>query len=314
MDVSPRTLARTLPGLAAVLGVEGVVALTPTFTGSEINGWTCMGALVHVPEIALLLGFALGTAVLTSGGATRIACQRLLYGGFASIAAVGVGRFVDVGIAGAASRIWLFPHAVATVLFAAAAPGIWGVALAREQDLQSARIARVGRIFAAIAFAAAGLAAVSELSLLFREGLPPLSWATLGALAASAALLGGRLLVLWCAADAWRPAADLGGLRDRARATQRRMIPASLLGLGSAAMTCFFWRVEAHGVGGSVSNAPMVLWHGVVQLTLTVQVAILLAVALEHETASFQPRKKGSSFPESPPPPPPQDLGPIDVP
>jgi len=114
--------------------------------------------------------------------------------------------------------------------------------------------------------------------------------------------------------DTWRPASDEGEIRDRARAVQRRMIPASLLGLGSALMTCFYWHVEAHGVGGSVSNPPMVLWHGVVQFTLTVFVAILLAIALEHETVSFEPRKKGSSFPEPPPPPPPQDLGPIDVP
>jgi len=198
MHVEPRTLARALPWLAAVLGVEGIVALTPTFTGAEINGWTCMGALVHVPEIALLLGFALGVAVMTSGGATRIACQRLLYGGFASIAAVGVGRFVDVQIAGAASRIWLFLHVAATMLFAVAAPGLWGVALAREQDLSGARIPRVGRIFAAITFAAAGMVAVSELALLFQENpLAHLSWATLALLAASAALLAGRLLVLW---------------------------------------------------------------------------------------------------------------------
>jgi hypothetical protein len=314
MHVEPRTLARALPWLAAVLGVEGIVALTPTFTGTEISGWTCMGALVHVPEIALLLGFALGVAVMTSGGATRIACQRLLYGGFASLAAVGVGRFVDVDIDVGASRIWLFLHIAAAVLFAVAAPGLWGVALAREQDLSSDRITRVGRIFAGMTFAATGMVAVSELALLLQENpLRHLSWATLALLAASTSLLAGRLLVLWCAADTWRPAPDEGELRSRARAVQRRMIPSSLLGLGSAVMTGFFWRTEAHGVGGW-TNRPMVLWHGFAQLTLTVLVAILLAIALEHETVSFEPRKKGSSFPEPPPPPPPQDLGPIDVP
>jgi hypothetical protein len=60
------------------------------------------------------------------------------------------------------------------------------------------------------------------------------------------------------------------------------------------------------------SRAPMLLWHGVVQVTLTLIVTVLVALALERPAMPFQPRKEGPM--DVAPPPPPADLGPIDVP
>lgn len=315
MDLAPRSLARWLPWLAGALGIEGIVALTPVFTGTDLYFSTCMGALVHVPEIALLLGFAIAIPVMTSGGASRNACQRLLYGGFASIGAAALARFVDVFVGVGTSMIWLQLHIGATLLFAVATPGLLGTALAWEQDLSSARIARVGRIFAAIAFGGAGFYAVSELSVLFRTNpLDLLRKAGLGLLLSSVVLVVGRVLLIWSAVDAWKPEEDEGAIRDRARKIQERMFGSALATLGSAFFTAFFWRLEAHDYGWWVSNRPMVLWHGVVQLTLTGIVTILLALALENESVAFNPRTKGPLFPEPPPPPPPADRGPIDVP
>jgi hypothetical protein len=314
MDDGPRRFARALPWLAAILGVEGLVALGLVFSNGEYSHSTCFGALIHVPEAAVLLGFGLAVRIMTTGGPTRIACQRLLYGGFASIAVAAIARYVDVDVLMGTSIVWLFLHAGSTMLFAVAAAGLWGVALAREQDLSSERITRVGRIFAGGAFAGAGLFALSEVAVLFRF---PRLWgrpaAMLGVMAATVVLLAGRALLLWCAWDLWKPASDEGVARDRARAVHKRMILASALALSSALFTGFFWGDEAPEFPYWVTNPPMILWYGFVQLTLTVLVTILLAIALENESLSYTPRMKGSRFPE-PPPPPPSDLGPIDVP
>jgi hypothetical protein len=312
MDDGPRRFARALPWLAALLAVEAIVALVVVFSNGEIHHVTCFGALIHVPEAAVLLGFCLGVRIMTTVGPTRIACQRLLYGGFASIAVAAIARYVDVDVVMGTSIVWLFLHAAATMLFAVAAAGLWGVALARTQDLSSDRITRVGRIFAGVAFAAAGFFALSELAVLFRF---PRLWgspaAVLGMLVATAVLLAGRAFLLWCAWDLWKPPSDEGVARDRAHAVHKRMILASALALSSALCTGFFWGDEAPEFPYWVVNRPMILWYGFVQLTLTLLVTILLAIALENETLSYTPRVKGSRFPE---PPPPSDLGPIDVP
>ncbi|HLY12297.1 MAG TPA: hypothetical protein VKW04_23540 [Planctomycetota bacterium] len=295
-----------------MLGLEGILALTPPFTGTSIGFSTCMGALVHVPEIALLLGFAIAVPVMTSGGLTRNASQRLLYGGFVSIGAASLARFVDVVIDSGTYMIWLFLHVGATLLFAVAAPGILGTALAWEQDLSSFRIRRVGRIFAGIAFTGGAFYGLSELEVLFRSNpFTELRTAGLGLILSSVILLAGRMFILWGAVEVWTMHADQGIVRDRVRKIQRGMIVGALATVASAFFTAYFWRLEAHGFGRWVSNRPMVIWQGFVQLTLTLMVAILLAIAMENETLSFNPRNKGPRFPD---PPAPADLGPIDVP
>src|SRR4051812_47990645 len=133
MDLSPRSLSRALPWLGGILAFEALAALAYSFSHFEIYPHTCMQALVHVPQITLLLGFAGAVIWTTSGGVARISCQRLLYGAGASIAASALARFVDIDVSTLSPPGWLPFNALGSILTALAAPGLWGCALAREE-------------------------------------------------------------------------------------------------------------------------------------------------------------------------------------
>jgi hypothetical protein len=314
MDLRPRALARWLPSLAVILGIEGIVALVLLFMSFELYRWTCLGALAHVPQVALLLGFAIAVPVMTSGGPTRITCQRLLYGGYLCITATALGRFVDVTVTSEVDRPWLLLQAGASVLVSSAAPGIWGTALAWEEDLSSVRIARCARIAAGLSLTGFALYFVSELRVALLLGPVKMIPRESAALVLSSLILfAGRILLLWCSIDLWRRESEEAPIRDRARRIQRLMAASTAISWGSALFTIKFWDVESHGAGGWFQNEAMLLWNAFVHVTLTLLVAILVSLALENETLSYNPRKKGPVFPD-PPPRPPEDLGPIDLP
>jgi hypothetical protein len=311
MDRSPRRLAKAIPFLASALAAESILALTPPFTGRELGFGTCMGALIHVPQIAILLGLVIGVFVMGSRDVSRIASQRLLYGAAVALGATALARFVDLGVYSHVPMAWVFLQAAGSVLLAAAAPGLWGCAWAREEDLPSERIRRLARILACVSFGGLAAFVVSDLVMAVANGpVAILGEASLVTIVSSLFLLLGRGCLLWVSIDSWRPSPDEIVARERCMRSQRLMIGWLLSSGTSWTLTAFFWNEEAHGYGAG-QNTLMLLWHGVVQATLSLLAAILVARAIERPGEAFQPRPKGRFFPE---PPPPGDTSPIDVP
>lgn len=312
MDSSRRALGRWLPYLAVLLAVESIVALTPPFTGTSMGFHTCMGALIHVPEIAILLGLSLAVPIMTSGGPARISCQRLVYGSFLAMSATALGRFIDLDVLPTVPRIWLLLQALGSLLLAIGAPGIWGSAVAREEELASPRPTLAARLSAGVAFSGFALFLTADATLILWKG----PTAILGRLSAAAifsslVLLAGRGILLWSSILSWRACPNEGVARDRARKIKSLMAYSVLATFGSSILTALFWNADAYDYAWA-RNRPMLVWHGFVQLTLTLLATILVAGALETPTIPFEPRKRGPVFPE--PPPPAVDQGPIDVP
>jgi hypothetical protein len=312
MDSSPRALSKWLPYLAAALAMASIVAMTPPFTGDSIGLHNCMGALIHVPEIAILLGLSIAVPVMTSGGPARMPCQRLLYGTALALAATAVGRFVDVDVTSDAPMAWLFLEALGALLLALGGPGIWGSAVAREEDLASPQVPRVARVSAAVTFTGFLAFPIAKGAFLLSRGPAALfeGASAAAAILPSIALLAGRGLLLWASVESWKPCLDEGLARERARRIKRLMIPSVLAGLLSSILSAFLWQAESHGYGHA-NNRPMLVWHGFVQFTLTILGAILVALALETPISAYEPRKKGPFFPQAPPA---ADSSPIDVP
>lgn len=310
MELSPRNLARALPWLAAVLVVEVIVSLTPSFTGSRINFSNCMQALVHVPYAALLLGFAIGIFVMNRGGPTRTSSQRLLYGGFAAVAATAITQFMDISFTRGISRHWLMLQGLGNLLLNVAAPGIWGAAEARQENLQDSRIPLLGRAFGFLAMAGLCLYFVADLALIIVEGPMEVWKGTPGLLVVSTfVLLAARGPLLWAAIESSRPT------DDEARAISRSKGISSVMALwfGFNAASWFFTLVQ-YRLGASIagySDPTMGLWRIAAQMTLLVTVTILMSLALEKPEMAYMQRPKGPFFPE---PPPPADNSPIDVP
>jgi hypothetical protein len=302
LDLSPRSLARLLPLLAAVLAIEVLVSLTPPFTGLDINFGSCLQALFHVPHAALLLGFAIAIPVMTRGGATRTACQRLLYGGFAAVAATALAQFMDIYFNPAVSRPWLVLQGLGNVLMNAAAPGLWGAAIARRQNLQDPRLPRVARIFGLTALAGLTLYFVCDLAKLIAEGPVDVWKGTTGMLLISTlTLLLARGSLLWASVESCRTSPDEAVTLSRSDLIQG-LVFGWLIGSGLAWLCTLVVRL---------SDEMMGIWHVVVQGTLLLTVTILVALALEQPEQALEPRPKGPLFPE---PPPPADNSPIDVP
>jgi len=299
--------------MALVVGIEAIVALTPLFTGERFGFTTCLRALFHVPHIAFLLGFAIALPISTSGGATRIGCQRLLYGGYAAITVTALARFADLDVYSDASRPWLILQIVGNFLLAVAGPGLWGAALARRMECGSIFIRHISRLFANTAFVGLALLFGAESMLLLEEdpakllAHPPvaLMWS-------SSLLLVGRGCLCWSAVDSWRESMDEPVVLARTRRILKLM-PCWLVAASvSSVITAYFWHLETRGWGVNRGTTPLLIWNGIVQVTLAVIVAILVAVALESPEKTFQPRPRGPVFP--PPPPPSTDNSPIDLP
>jgi hypothetical protein len=314
MDLSPKSLSRALPWLGGILAIEALAALVYSFTHFHLYLHTCMQALIHVPQITLLLGFAGAVIWMTSGGAARIPSQRLLYGGGASIAATAFARFVDVDVSTDSPRGWLFFNALGSMLTAVAAPGLWGCALAREEDLCSTRITGAARISAKITYAAVVLLVASEIFAVAALGALEFvkRGTAIGALS-SLVMTAGRGCLLLSAWETWRPAADEIVVRDRARRVRQLMIGSVMGSFWSSVISAFNWSAESHGFGGVwYDNIPLLIWQGLVQLTLTLLTTILLAIALEAPERLSETKSKAPDF--QPPPEPPRDTSPIDVP
>src|SRR6185295_10053418 len=129
----------------------------------------------------------------------------------------------------------------------------------------------------------------------------------------AAVKLLGRGLLLTSAWLCWRPAPDEIQRRHQGRAIRTWMVGFVACAMAWTLIDALDWRRESHGYGWApwIINAPMVAWHGMVLLTLTLLTTILVANALESPEAVHVP-KRGGFVP--PPPPRPADQGPIDVP
>jgi hypothetical protein len=314
MDLSPKSLSRALPWLAGALAAEGIIALALTFKDFQLYFDTCMQVLIHVPQFTLLLGFAGAVIWMTSGGASRIPCQRLLYGAAASIASTALARFVDVDVSTDSPRGWLFLQALVAILTALALPGLWGCALAREEDLSSTRITAPARISAGGTFASVVLLVASEISAVAALGVVEIvKRATVIGALSSLVLTVGRGCLLWGAWETWRPAADEIVLHDRAKRVSLLML-CSLMGFfWSAVISAFNWHAESHGFGTNwYFNVPILICQGLAQLTMSLIATILLAVALEAPERLSETKPQAPDF--QPPPEPPRDTSPIDVP
>jgi hypothetical protein len=314
MDLSPKFLSRALPWLAGILAVEAVAALVYLFNHFDIYFHTCMQALIHVPQLTLLLGFAGAVIWMTSGGASRIPCQRLLYGAAASIASTALARFVDVDVSTDSPRGWLFLQALVAILTALALPGLWGCAFAREEDLSSTRITAAARISAGVTFASVVLLVAAEISAMAALGVVEIVHraSAIGALS-SFVMVSGRGCLLWGAWDTWRPAADEIALRERAKRIHTMMLGALGGSFWSAVISAFNWDAESHGFGSVWQrNVPILIWQGLAQLTLTLMATLLVAVALEAPERLSETKPQAPDF--QPPPEPPRDTSPIDVP
>lgn len=309
MDLSPKSLSRGLPWLAAALAVEGGVAVFLVFSDGSM-GWSCLQAMLHTPQIALILVFAGAVKVMTAGGAERIPCQRLQWGAFACITATALARYVDVTVDRGSPRGWLFFHAISSVLTAAAVPGLWGCALARKEDLGSERVATFGRLYARAAFAGMFALILAEgfaiAALGVRETLGSI---TLGAALSTVTLPPARVCLLCAAWDAWRPAPDEMELLRRAQRSGLYLPVSAAASMLASFVTGITWSAESHRLGG-YADTTMLVWHGVVQMTLTLLSAILVARALE------DPRLLHEETPPpfAPEPERPRNTGPIDVP
>jgi hypothetical protein len=279
-----------------------IVSLTPFFTGSDLNFYNCLQALFHVPHAALLLGFAIAIPVMTRGGATRTSCQRLLYGGFAAVAATALAQFMDVFYSGSTSRPWLLLQGVGNVLMNAAAPAVWGLAMARRQNLQDDRLPRVARLSGLVALSGLTLYFVCDLAKIVVEG-PAGAWegTTPMLLVSTMIQLLARGSLIWASIESCRTPLDEASTLPRLDLTQGLM---------------FGWLVGS-GLGWAcrmvlqLSDSRMLVWHMVVQTTLLLTVTLLVSLAAEQPVLALEVRPKGPFFPE---PPPPADNSPIDVP
>jgi hypothetical protein len=321
MDRSPRALARWLPALALALIVESVVSVVFAFTVRQSEGswhwldigfWSMIRTFVHLPHVALLIGFGVAVRSRTAAGDYRIAAQRLLWGGMFAIGITALTRFQDVYVWSTASWAALLLQAAGSVLLGCAAPGLWGTAIAREADLGSPRIAAAGRAFAISALAGFGVYLVSEGIRLAVEGIPGPSAKPLAAFATFTLLLFvARFSLLWSTLLFWREPAD-----EIAARTQSRKVQALMLGWMAASSAALVFSAIVgvfEGQIGGVASSLMLLWHALVQTTLTLILTILAALSLERPALDFEPRRKRSLLTE-PMPPPAADHSPIDLP
>lgn len=310
MDLSPRSLSRALPWLAAALAIEGVFAIGIFYNSSGISGFTCMSAIIHVPQIAMLLVFAGAVKVMTAGGAERIPCQRLQWGAFACIIATAVARYVDVTVDIASPRGWLFFHAGSSALTALALPGLWGCALARLEDLGSERITGFARFYGRAAFAGMGCLLLAEGFAIAALGpidmFKSVRWTDA---VNTVLLLPTRVCLLLSAWDAWKPAVDEVDWRARAQRNLVYLPVAALASSAASILTGVTWYAESHHLG-YIADSELLVWHGFVQLTLALMTAILVSRALE------APERLQAETPPPfvPEPERPRDTGPIDVP
>ncbi|MBI3854269.1 MAG: hypothetical protein HY293_01115 [Planctomycetes bacterium] len=310
MDTAPRALVRWLPLLALVLAAESLGSLLLRLTAPESSIGSMLRTMTHLPHLALLLGLAIALQLAASEGASRIACQRLLWGVFAAIAATALARYQDVYFWMSASWALLTLQGLGSILLGIAGPGLWGTAVARQEDLQYARIPRVGRLFAAAALVGFALYAPSEAARLAGQGLGALAaHASVSLVTFSLLLFASRITLLCCAISSWREAPDEESSLKQARRAQGLMI-AWLAATAAGWILSSLLRVfEAPAIG--IGDSVMLIWHAMVQVTLSLIGTLLVALSLERPSLPGEPRGKRALFPE---PPPPGDNSPIDVP
>jgi hypothetical protein len=312
MDRSPRALARWLPILALALIMESAVSIIFSFTVWNDGIFSMIRTFLHLPHVALLIGFGVAVRARTAGGEFRAASQRLLWGGFFAIAVTALTRFQDIYVWSNSAGVALVLQAAGNVLLGCAGPGIWGTAMAREEDLQSPRIATVGHAFRIPVVAGFGVYLAAEILRLVLLGPPGLGGRPSVAFATFTLLLfAGRGSLLASTLLFWRMPADEIAARGRAREVQALMLvwlAASSAALVFSALVGVF---ESQSVGAG--NCLMLLWHAAVQATLTLIVVILVALSLEQPSRDYEPRRKRNLLP-SPLPPAPTDNSPIDLP
>src|SRR6185436_11022182 len=159
----------------------------------------------HLPHVALLMGLGVAIRIKTATGEFRTASQRLLWGAFFAVAVTALTRFQDIYVWSNAAWAALVLQAAGNVLLGCAGPGIWGTAIAREEDLQSPRIASVGHAFAIPAMAGFGAYLAAEILRLVLLG-PPDSSAAFAVF--TLLLLAGRGSLLASTVLFWRLPAD----------------------------------------------------------------------------------------------------------
>lgn len=312
MDLSPRALARWLPSLAFVLALEAATSLVLALTAPDFSLESLLRTLAQLPHVAVLIGLSIAIPVMTSGGATRQSCQRLLWGGFAAIAATALARFEDISFDWNASRAVLLLHGLGSFLLGAAGPGLWGTSLARQDDLQDARIAHYGRAFAITAGIGFGSYFVSEVLRLSREGpFHVMRDASLASVLFTGLLLASRLPLLLGAIEFLRTPADEIATRNQSRRVQILMLVWLIATSAAWIFSSFVGIFES--ARWAIGDTVMLIWHAVVQVTLTLIVTLLVALSQERPGISFDALPKRTRVPNLPPPPP-GDRSPIDVP
>jgi len=312
MDRSPEALSRWLRPLALLLAAEGAVSVIFAFTVQSGGTWDMVRTFLHLPHVALLIGFGVGVRILTSGGDFRAAAQRLLWVGFVAIGATELIRFQDIFVWSDTARSVLIFQGFGSVLLGAAGPGIWGTALAREADLQNPRAPAAGRAYAVMAIAGFGLHCLAE-SIRLVELLPSGQRrpASIAAVAFTGILLASRGSLFWSTILFWRMPEDEIASRARSRKVQALMLV--WLAAGTAALILSGALGMFEPGAGRVSNALMLFWHASVHVTLTPLVTILAALSLGRPALDFEPRRKRSVLTD-PLPPTASDNTPIDLP
>jgi len=311
MDHSPRALARWLPPLALALIVESAVSILLGFTARDTYYWSMFRTLLHIPHVALLIGFGVAVRIKIAGGDHRSASQRLLWGGFFALTVTALTRFQDIYVSSNSAWVALVLQAAGNVLLGCAGPGIWGTAIAREEDLQSPRIATVGHAFGIPAVAGFGAYLAAEILRLVFMGPPGLGGPSVGFALFTLLLLAGRGSLLASTLLFWHMPADEIAARARARKVQTLMLVWLAAGSAALVFSAIAGVFESQSVG--VGNCLMLLWHAAVQATLTLIVVVLVALALEQPSLDYEPRRKRTVLTE-PLPPPPIDNSPIDLP
>ena len=116
------------------LSFGGVLCLHfPQFlTSAEFRPFYSLHAIRLLIQFLIVAAVAFG--VLSS--LLRKKKTLALAGMLLAIAATALSRFVDLDVYSDASRVWLIFQALGSLLLGVATPGIWGVAIAREEGFR----------------------------------------------------------------------------------------------------------------------------------------------------------------------------------
>jgi len=277
VGIAPRELSRWLPWLGIGLSVQGLLGFGSWFLGSEVSRTT----FVDIPYLCWIVVFGIVVNRRTLEHPERDACRGLLYAGLVAVLGAAFDTFAAEYFGQyfhGLSTSWLFSQALGSLAVAVAAPGLLGAALARRVDPEGLRLPWVARASGITALVGFSFLFVSEVLrvLLYKGTIFNAATPHGSAVLFSIVLLGSRACLFVATLLSLPPAPADVVLRQTL--IIRAMAAWALATVASVIVDCSFGFLC---VGGSSYFWTVFLWRGMIELTLFVTVAILLALSFE---------------------------------